>query len=95
MKSTLKITRGEYGFGYNWTLNCKTKKSEKSFFLGQDSKFASRVLGMSGRTLMSEANISEIDVQGENKKLATYISKTLGLNGWNIKKLESWELCCQ
>lgn len=95
MKSTLTITRGSYGFGYNWTLNCETKTTKKSFYLGQDSKFSRRVFGMNGRDLMSVANISEIKVQGENKKLATFIAKKLGLNGWNIKKLETWELCAE
>jgi hypothetical protein len=30
-----------------------------------------------------------------NKKLAKFICQSLGLNGRNIDKIESWELCCQ
>ena len=30
-----------------------------------------------------------------NKKLAKFICNSLGLNGNNISKIQSWELCCQ
>jgi len=46
MKATIEVNRGSYGFGYEWTLLVSTKTKEQRFYLGQDSKFCNRVLGM-------------------------------------------------
>jgi len=45
MNAEINIT-SNYGFDHNWTLVVSTKTKTKSFYLGQDVKFCSRVLGM-------------------------------------------------
>ena len=95
MKAEIKIS-SSYGFDHNWTLVVSTKTKTKSFLLGQDVKFCSRVLGMEPSYVVQQIGTREIDngTPG-NKKLAKFILKELGLNGRNIDKIEPWGLCAQ
>ena len=95
MKAEIKIS-SSYGFDHNWTLVVSTAKKTKSFFLGQDVKFCSRVLGMDTSYIIQQIGTREIDngTPG-NKKLAKFILSELGLNGRNIDKVEPWGLCAQ
>lgn len=95
MKAKIKIT-SSYGFDHNWTLIVSTAKKEKSFYLGQDVKFCSRVLGMEPSYIVRQIGTGEI---GEgtigNRKLAKFICEQLNLNGRNISKIEPWGLCAE
>ena len=95
MKAEIQIS-SSYGFDHNWTLVVSTAKKTKSFYLGQDVKFCSRVLGMETSYVIQQIGTREVDngTPG-NKKLAKFICKELGLNGRNIDKIEPWGLCCQ
>jgi hypothetical protein len=95
MKAEIKIT-SNYGFDHNWTLVLSTPKKTKEFYLGQDVKFCSRVLGMDTSYVIQKIGTRDIDkgTRG-NKKLAKFICTELGLNGRNIDKVEPWGLCCQ
>ena len=95
MKAEIKITSA-YGFDHNWTLVLSTPKKTKSFLLGQDVKFCSRVLGMEASYVVQQIGTRKIakGTKG-NKKLANFICKQLGLNGRNINKFEAWAFCCQ
>lgn len=95
MNAHILIT-SEYGFDHNWTLVVSTKTKTKSFYLGQDVKFCDRILGMSPSYVISQIGTRNIG-EGEkgNTLLAKFICQTLGLNGRNIDKIESWGLCCQ
>lgn len=95
MKANLEITKGSYGFSYEWTLTCETPKIKKSFYLGQDIKFCSRVLGCEPAYIVKAIGTNRIDTEQGQKKLAKFIVEMLGLNGRNIKNMEAWELCCQ
>ena len=78
-----------YGFDHKWTLVVK----DKSFYLGQDVKFCTRVLGMEPRDVVRAIGTGEIgEGTNGNKALAKFICKTLGLNA---NKLNNWELCAQ
>ena len=70
MKAEIQIS-SSYGFDHNWTLVVSTAKKTKSFFLGQDVKFCSRVLGMDTSYIIQQIGTREIDngTPG-NKKLA-------------------------
>ncbi len=95
MKTEIKIT-SNYGFDHNWTLVVSTPKKSKSFYLGQDVKFCSRVLGMEPSYIIEQIGTRVIDYGTiGNKKLAKFICDELGLNGRNIDKVEPWALCCQ
>ena len=95
MKAQILIS-SSYGFDYNWTLVVSTATKTKSFYLGQDVKFCSRVLGMDSSYVVSQIGTREINEGTKgNVKLAKFICQSLGLNGKNIDKIESWGLCAQ
>lgn len=94
MKATIKIT-SNYGFDQNWTLICQTKKVTKSFYLGQDVKFCSRVLVMHPSYIAEQIGTNRLDTEEGRKKLAKFICEQLGLNGRSINKYQPWELCSQ
>lgn len=96
MKAKIEITRGSYGFGHDWTLIVSTEKKSNRFYLGQDSKFCNRVLGMDPSEVVFRIGTREIDsgTRG-NKVLARFICDRLGINGRNINKIKQWELCAQ
>lgn len=95
MEAEIKIT-SNYGFDHNWTLVVSTAKKTKSFYLGQDVKFCSRVLGMEPSYIIEQIGTREID-HGTigNQKLAKFICKHLNINGRTMFKYEPWELCAQ
>ena len=95
MKTHILIS-SSYGFDHNWTLVVSTESKTKSFYLGQDVKFCSRVLGMDSSYIVSQIGTREIDEGTKgNTKLAKFICQSLGLNGRNIDKFETWSFCGQ
>jgi hypothetical protein len=96
MKATIEVNRGSYGFGHEWTLIVSTNTKHNRLYLGQDSKFCNRVLGMEPSEVVFRIGTREIDngTRG-NKVLAKFICGRLGLNGRNINKIKQWELCAQ
>jgi hypothetical protein len=96
MKAKIEITRGGYGFGHDWCLVVSTEKKQQRYYLGQDSKFCNRVLGMEPSEVVFRIGTREIDsgTRG-NKVLARFICDRLGINGRNINKIKPWELCGQ
>jgi len=80
-----------YGFDHNWTL-CV---DEKEFYLGQDVKFCSRVLGMSPSYVVQQIGGSELEDPKVNTKLAKFIVKSLGLTKKKLLTMSTWELCAQ
>jgi hypothetical protein len=95
MKANIIVTQGSYGFGHEWTLECETKTTKKNFYLGQDVKFCSRVLGMDPADVVNAIGTNRLDTDSGTKRLAKFIVVQLGLNGRNIKTMEAWDLCCQ
>jgi hypothetical protein len=95
MKANILIETS-YGFCHNWTLLVSTAKKKKTFFLGQDVKFCSRVLGMDTSYIVSQIGTREIS-EGKrgNEKLAKFICENLGINGKNFHKFEGWAFSCQ
>lgn len=95
MKAEIKIS-SHYGFDHNWTLEVSTPKKSKSFYLGQDVKFCSRVLGMEPSYIIEQIGTAEIDYGTiGNKKLAEFICKHLNVNGKTMNRIEAWGLCAQ
>jgi hypothetical protein len=95
MKAKIKIS-SNYGFDHNWTLEVSVRNETKSFLLGQDVKFCSRVLQMEPRDVVEAIGTGEIN-EGTvgNTKLANFIIKELGLTEKKLESLQPWELCCQ
>jgi len=91
MQSTIQITTGAYGFGHDWTL----KAFNKSFYLGQDVKFCSRVLGLSPSDVVEAIGTNRLDTEEGREKLAEFIIESVGLTEENANQVEPWELCAQ
>lgn len=54
MKARIEFKKNGYGFGMDWTLIIEDGDKRKGFFLGQDAKVCSRMLGMSPREVIFE-----------------------------------------
>ena len=87
----VRISDGSYGFGKTWTLECYGK----AFWLGQDVKVCSRLLGMSPSQVVQKIGTNEIESESGNRKLARLIVKTAGITRSNVNKLESWSLAVE
>jgi hypothetical protein len=83
------ITRGSYGFGQEWTLEAYGKQ----YYLGQDVKFCSRVLGMDPSYIVQQIGSSEIEVPAVNNRLAKFICNELGIT--RKTNINAWDLCAQ
>ncbi len=98
MKSEVIVKRRE-DFGHDWILVLEAKKNKilrrKSFYLGQDVKFCSRVLGMSPRDVVNEIGSGDFTKDSNLKLLGKLISKRLELSTKSIDELDAWDLCCQ
>jgi hypothetical protein len=90
-------TYNGYGFPvHNWNLIVETHHGVKNFFLGQDVKFCSRVLGMSPRYIVEQIGSNDFGNEETLEKLGNFICETLGLTeDEQVSELEPWELCCQ
>jgi len=99
MKKHIETTPNAYGFGHDWTLVVDFKSfgvvSRKRFFLGQDSKFCSRVLGVNPRQIQNVIGTNDLSVHSNRVKLANYIYRSLELNHKKVRTLEVWEICAQ
>jgi len=96
MKATIQIERGSYGFGHTWSLLLtKNNGTSKSFFLGQDVKFCSRVLGMEPRYIVEQIGSGNITEPNINTRLANFIINSLGLTKTQLFKQEAWAICAE
>lgn len=92
MKARIAISNGSYGFGKTWTL---VVNETKHFYLGQDVKFCSRVLGLSPSYIVESIGSGDIEDVSVNKKLANFIIDQLELTANKLNKLQSWELSAE
>jgi len=68
---------------------------EKEFYLGQDVKFCSRVLGMSPSYIVQQIGSGELEDPKVNMRLAKFILKSLGLTKKKLLTMNTWDLCSQ
>lgn len=94
MKAT--VMSSPHYFGRTWQLKVSTPKKEKVFFLGQDVKVCSRLLGMSPREVVAEIGTDNIGngTKGADK-LGRLIAERVGLTGRNMDKVEPWVLAVE
>lgn len=91
MNARIEISVGGYGFGHDWTLVV----NNKSFYLGQDVKFCSRVLGVSPSYVVEQIGSRDITKPSVNKRLANFILDELELTKDKLKQLQPWELSAE
>jgi len=96
-----------YGFGHDWTLNVSDGKKKASFWLGQDAKVFSRILGMNNDSAVdyyAEKAGSRVWEKVQKLIAGDVIRAVLGLEqgeritSVHIKKLmtaQAWELAVQ
>ena len=94
MESRIVVTR-RGDFGHDWNLIVETNDGVKNFYLGQDVKFCSRVLGMSPSYVVQQIGTGDFRNEENLKLLGNFISEQLGLVEESVNELQSWELCCQ
>ena len=95
MKADIKI-HSNYGFDHNWTLEVETPTKFKSFYLGQDVKFVSRVLQTNALQLCKDAGATNDMTDDRNRKrLAMHLVRLLRINGQNLHLFEPWAFCAQ
>jgi len=92
MKAKIVISNGSYGFGKTWTL---VVNETYSFYLGQDVKFCSRVLGVSPSYIVQQIGSNDITKPSVNKRLANFIINQLELTETKLKTLQVWELSAE
>lgn len=96
IKGQVLTTPGNYGFGHDWNLIVTNDEGKrKNFYLGQDGKFCSRVLGMTPSYVVQQIGSNDLSNVETLKKLGNFIIETLELTEEKVFNLESWELCCQ
>ena len=78
-----------YGFVRNWTLQCYGKQ----FFLGQDIKFCTRVLGLHPKDIVDAIGTREIMSRKGNLALSRYIRTELGITRKNVSKIHTGQFC--
>ena len=94
MESRIVVTR-RGDFGHDWNLIVETDNGVKNFYLGQDVKFCSRVLGLTPRDIVNEIGTGDFRNEENLKLLGNFISEQLGLVDEQVQELQTWELCCQ
>ena len=81
MKAKVIVSRGAYSIGHDWCLVLETKKYHQRFYLGQDNKFCTRVLGLSTSDVVARIGTREIDNDTKgNRILAKFICKQLNIS---------------
>jgi hypothetical protein len=90
-KPIIETAPNGYGFGHDWTLVTK----HGSFYLGQDSKFCARTLGMRGSDVADAIGSNDLTSTPVRRKLAAFILQSMGLDESSLEGLQPWELCCQ
>jgi hypothetical protein len=95
MNAIISIS-SSYGFDHNWSLDVTFRdKTSKSFYLGQDCKFCTRVLNMEPAYVIQQTGIRDLTIEKNKKAMARFIIESLDLTEKQLKGLQAWELCCQ
>jgi hypothetical protein len=90
----------QYGFDRNWMLEKvkirpdKTEIVVKQWYLGQDVKFCTRVLGCDPSYVADRVG-RDLSDKKTRKRLIQFILDTLELDSKKLNNLETWELCAQ
>lgn len=84
------ISSGPYGFGRTWELKAYGRK----FYLGQDAKVCSRLLGLDPSQVIKLIGGNNISDDNINNNLAVLIINTVGLTAQSAQDLEAWALAC-
>lgn len=89
-KAQIIISAGPYGFGRTWQLQAFGKR----FYLGQDAKVCTRLLGLEPKIVIEKIGGNNISDDQINNNLAVLIINSIGLTYEAAQDLEAWALAC-
>lgn len=98
MKADLIITRNGYGFGHDWQLEVTRNEEKKVFYLGQDAKVCSRILGMTGREVAEEVGSNDMSLPETKEAVANLILEAVGVTEENEEaffQLDPWMIAAE
>ncbi|MEY2888107.1 MAG: hypothetical protein RIT01_591 [Pseudomonadota bacterium] len=84
------ISAGPYGFGRTWELSAYGKR----FYLGQDAKVCSRLLGLDPQIVIQKIGGNNISDDQINNNLAVLIINEIKLDAETAAMLEPWAFAC-
>lgn len=100
IKASVRISLNGYGFGHDWTLVLIKDGMPRTFMLGQDVKYCSRV-GLEPASIVAALGSNDLKDPKINEQLAWLIMENLSDEDPEevaekiYDNLESWELSCQ
>ena len=105
MEAKILHHRNGYGFGHDWQLQLTKDNVSKVFYLGQDAKVCSRILGMSATEMESSGLIPNrnIDDLETNKALAWLVIEAVSNQPNDIEEVaenlfneaNSWDIAAE
>lgn len=100
IKASVRISPNGYGFGHDWTLVIEKDGMPRTFMLGQDVKYCSRV-GLEPSSIVAALGSNDLKDPKINEQLAWLIMENLSDEDPEevaekiYDNLESWELSCE
>jgi hypothetical protein len=98
MEVDLIITRNGYGFGYDWQLEVTKGDMTKVFYLGQDAKVCSRILGMRPSEVADVVGSNDLTLKETRESIADLILEAVGVTEENEDEffnLQPWEIAAE
>ena len=99
MNAEIKVSSINYGgfIQHDWNLIIQNNKGEqRNFYLGQDVKFCSRILGLQPKEVISAIGSADIEDIEVAKRLGNFIVEHLELEEDVVFNVyQDWDLCCQ
>lgn len=86
MKASINITK-EYGMFHYWHLVLENKETKRSFYLGQDAKVCSRLLGMPPAVVVERIGTNDPSSPEGNQKLTELILEHILPEGQEVTEL--------
>lgn len=100
IKASVRISPNGYGFGHDWTLVIEKNGIPRTFMLGQDVKYCSR-LGLDPPSIVAALGSNDLRDPKINEQLAWLIIENLSDEDQEdvaekiYDNLQSWELSCE
>jgi len=98
MKTDLIITRNGYGFGHDCQLEVTKDGRTKNFYLGQDAKVCSRILGMRPSEVAEIVGSNDLTLYETRESIANLILEAVGVTSENEEEfmnLQPWEIAAE
>jgi len=94
---TIETSEVDYGgfVVHHWTLVQKVNGETRSWHLGQDVKFCSRVLGMETGYVARCIGDNDLRNPRTRRRLASFILAQLNMTSRDLRNTAPWQLCAE